>query len=66
MSEIKYSDLIEDDGAIRKAIDELVALKQAFNDVSSLVKGEAINIKTSLQQVSTATDGGRQSMGTYG
>lgn len=62
MSEIKYSDLIEDDGAIQKAINDLTALKQAFTEVGNLVKSEALTIKTSLQSTSTSTDSGRQSM----
>ena len=56
---IKYSDLIEDDGAIKKAIAELTALQDTYNELKSVVKDSAISIKAQLQSVNVATEEGK-------
>lgn len=57
---IKYSDLIEDDGAIQEAISQLTMLQDTYIDLHKTVQDYAASTKTSLQTVSGATEEGRK------
>lgn len=59
---IYYKDLVSPDDSIERLIKELTDLKSTYGEVVDLVKKNAIEIQTSLKNVSGATDSGRESI----
>ena len=58
---LKYSDLIEDDGAIDKAINKLESLNEAYTKMLGEVKKNAETLVKAMEKLSGATDDGRES-----
>ena len=59
---IKYSDLIQDDGAITKLIDDLDAAIVKFGQAKQAIQTQASDLATKMQSLSGATDDQRQSI----
>lgn len=57
---IKYSDLIIPDNAIEKLIEQLEKLQKVYAETEQKIKSEALEIKTSLEQTTSATEEGRK------
>lgn len=60
---IYFSDLVKDDGSIDAAIANLNELKAVYIDLANTIKTHAAAVKSELDKVSSATDGGRKSTG---
>lgn len=59
---LKYSDLIQKDDSIQQAISELEQLRQTYADTISTVSKDAIKVKVAMEQVSGATEQGREAI----
>lgn len=59
---IKYSDLIQDDGAIRKAIEDIRALESTFKDAIVVIRAMATDMQNGMKAASGATEGNRQAI----
>lgn len=59
---IKYSDLIQDDGAIRKAIEDIRALESTFKDAIVVIRAIATDMQNGMKAASGATEGNRKAI----
>ena len=57
---IKYSDLVKPDDSIEKLIEQLEELTKVYSEAIKKIKGEAIQLAGALQNVSGATEEGRE------
>jgi predicted nucleic acid-binding Zn-ribbon protein len=57
---IKTSDILQDDGAIQSAIDQLKSFEKQAVDSMSKVKEEAKKLKKEMNDVNTTTARGRE------
>ena len=59
---LKYSDLIQKDDSIQQVISELEQLKATYLDTLSVIPKEAAKVKVAMEQVSGATEQGREAI----
>lgn len=59
---VKYSDLIQDDGALDRLLDKLEQTATTFKGLVSTAKSSARDISNSLNSMSSATQAGRDSI----
>ena len=61
-NKVKYSDLIQDDGALDRLLDKLEQTATTFEGLVSTAKSSARDISNSLNSMSSATQAGRDSI----
>lgn len=61
-NKVKYSDLIQDDGALDRLLDKLTQTATTFEGLVSTAKSSARDISNSLNSMSSATQAGRDSI----
>lgn len=61
-NKVKYSDLIQDDGALDRLLDKLEQTAATFEGLVSTAKSSARDISNSLNSMSSATQAGRDSI----
>lgn len=59
---IKYSDLIQPDDSINRAIKELESLNATYSETLKLVSSQALELKASVEKVNSTTKEGRKAI----